>query len=261
MAGASLQPVGSAARAALLKAPAPKPAPKPLPRALPKPLPWHEYPEPHPAWTPDGVRGLGPALVDERLMCPNAGHLTSPRFGILLHFDDSSEDYWAVEWFTESGCQVSYNWLVLDDGRCVEIVAPWGRAWHAGVCRTTPETRDANSAYYGISAATNTKVPVTAAQEDRIVALAVQIFRAHGWPASDVTRRITGHDRIAVYPPGHPKAGQLGRKIDPTGIDARGALRTLDPILSVERVRARVAAQLHDSSTTITNTARPAPGR
>src|SRR4051812_23895778 len=95
---------------------------------------------------------IKPAQV---LNSPNQADLATDRGGIMLHFDDSSEDDWAVEWFTEPSCKVSYNRLYLDDGDVVEIAKR--RAYHAGDCLT----KFANSVYYGLAAATNAKVPVT----------------------------------------------------------------------------------------------------
>lgn len=185
---------------------------------------------------------LGLPAPAEALHSAQCGPLTVPRYGIMLHFDDSSSDAGAVAWFTDPRCHVSYNALVLDDGRRVDI-APWDRAaWHAGVCLPGPWGRSANAAFYGVAAATNAKVPVTAPQLDAIVAVCAALFRAHRWPASEAPQRIVGHDMLACFPKGHPKAGQLGRKIDPTGYDLTR------PILSVLDVRRRVDAALRGAA-------------
>lgn len=168
----------------------------------------------------------------------NFNALRQSRFGVMLHFDDSSSDDSAVQWFRDPACQVSYNRLYLDDGRVVQIVPTDARAWHAGVCRVTSDVHDANSAFYGLSAATDTRHPVTPQQMEAICRDAAALFVRHGWPAADVERRIVGHEDWAVFPAGHPKAGQLGRKIDPTGYDRA------HPILSTEQVRVRVAILL-----------------
>lgn len=150
--------------------------------------------------------------------------------GIMVHFDDSSEDRWAVAWFKDPLCKVSYNRLYLDDGATVQITPSMEQAaYHAGVCRT----KLANSFFYGLAIATNVRVPVKPPQLEALTDDAVRIFRHHGWPAGDVTRRIRGHDEEACF-----KDGRLGRKIDPTGLDPA------HPILDVRALRETVVARL-----------------
>jgi hypothetical protein len=86
--------------------------------------------------------------------------LAAPRGGIMLHYDDSSRDDWAVAWFDDPRCTNGYTWLVLDDGRVVELADPLKRTPHAGACITPL----ANSFYYGVAAATNGLVPATERQ-------------------------------------------------------------------------------------------------
>jgi hypothetical protein len=47
--------------------------------------------------------------------------LAARRGGIMLHYDDSSRDDWAVQWFDDPRCTNGYTWLVLDDGSVVEL--------------------------------------------------------------------------------------------------------------------------------------------
>jgi N-acetyl-anhydromuramyl-L-alanine amidase AmpD len=173
----------------------------------------------------------------ETLHSPNQADLVVDRGGIMLHFDDSSEDDWAVEWFRDPACKVSYNRLYLDDGDVVSIAER--RAYHAGDCLT----KWANSVYYGLAAATNAKHPVTEKQLVSILSDCMTIFHFHKWGKSEVTTRIVGHDTQAIYTkhntPDRPKLwGKLGRKVDPTGLDPK------KPILSVEQVRRAVALNL-----------------
>lgn len=159
-----------------------------------------------------------------------------PREGVMLHFDDSSSDEAAWKWFIDPACHVSYNRLYLDNGTVVQITPSIESvAWHAGVC-ITPH---ANYRYYGLAAATNTKVPATEAQVRAIAHDTAALFIANHWPTADVERRICGHEDEACYGqrdyPKHPEMwGQLGRKIDPTGYHKS------HPILSTARVRAIV---------------------
>ena len=183
-------------------------------------------------------------IVHERrhshvLQSPLARGVT--RAGVMLHYDDSSRDEWALEWFMDRRCTNGYTWLVLDDGRVVELADPTMRTPHAGACRVAA----ANSRFYGISAATNGLVVATVAQMDSIVALVAALFRQHGW--SDVAAGIVGHDELAIWTPETTRAaginderGRLlwdrgGRKVDPTGVR-----KDRVPIINVAEVRARV---------------------
>ena len=165
--------------------------------------------------------------------------LAAPRGGIMLHYDDSSRDDWAVEWFDDPRCTNGYTWLVLDDGRVVELADPAYRTPHAGACRTPM----ANSVFYGIAAATNGSTLATAAQVEAIVAVCTAVFRYHRWRPEACTELITGHDREAIWTaattPARSLWGKVGRKVDPTGIR-----RDQRPIVDVVTVRTRVAQAL-----------------
>ena len=161
--------------------------------------------------------------------------LASRRGGIMLHYDDSSRDDWAVEWFLDPRCTNGYTWLVLDDGRVVELADPGMRTPHAGPCKTPL----ANSFYYGVAAATNGLVPATEPQLASIVALCAAVARFHAWGPDGLDTRIVGHDRQAIWTARYTRRralwGTTGRKVDPTGQRADG-----HPIVSVPDVRARL---------------------
>jgi N-acetyl-anhydromuramyl-L-alanine amidase AmpD len=144
----------------------------------------------------------------------------------MLHFDDSSSDPSAEEWFHDPRCHVSYNRLYLDNGEVVQITPTMEHAaWHAGVC-VSP---NANRIFYGLAASTDTRTPATAKQVESIAHDCAALFVLNNWAPSEVTRRITGHEDEACFP-----NGKLGRKIDPTG------LHPDRPILSKISVRHRV---------------------
>lgn len=148
------------------------------------------------------------------------------RRGIMIHFDDSSSDASAEEWFRDPRCHVSYNRLYLDTGDVVQITPTMEHAaWHAGVCLTP----NANRVFYGLSAATDTKTPVTARQLEAIAHDCAALFLLNRWPAAEVTTRLIGHEDEACF-----SNGKLGRKIDPTG------LHPDRPILSKVALRHRV---------------------
>ena len=175
--------------------------------------------------------------------------LACPRSGVMLHYDDSTRDDWAVEWFDDPRCRNGYTWLVLDDGAVVELANPALRTPHAGPCLTA----NANSRFYGVSAATDGLVCATPGQFDAIVTTCVALFRYHAWPSTDVLSRIRGHDEQAIWTPsytrdaGMPDArgstlwGRPGRKVDPLGIRQDGR-----PIIAINEVRAAVADALRN---------------
>lgn len=148
-----------------------------------------------------------------------------PRIGVMLHYDASASDAGAVAWFADPRCRVSYQFLVLDDGSYVRIAPDDARAWHAGVCRPSDparlQYRDANSAFYGIAAATNDKIDVTPLQTATIAWLTRRYFEHEGWPVTDLWR-VVGH---------RSEAWERGRKSDPEGGDLK------NPILAVDDVR------------------------
>ena len=136
--------------------------------------------------------------------------LRQPRAGVMLHFDDSASDAASRAWFRDPRCHVSYNWLVLDDGRIVEIAPPTARAWHAGVCRPSKGAiayKDANSAFYGVAAAAKVGDRATEPQLQTITRIVVGCFRDHGWS-------LTDHHRIVTH---RAEAWPRGRRTDPEG--------------------------------------------
>ena len=165
--------------------------------------------------------------------------LDAPRMGVMLHYDDSTRDDWAVAWFSDPRCTNGYTWLVLHDGHVIELADPAMRTPHAGPCLT----RDANSKYYGIAAATDGVHRATALQVETMIQCAVALFKFHGWNADSVGRRIVGHDAQAVwtaaYTGNRALWGRVGRKVDPTG-----TRKDRVPIIDVGYVRAEVARRL-----------------
>lgn len=156
------------------------------------------------------------------------GAVREPRLGVMLHYDESSSDASAVAWFKHPECRVSYHFLVLDDGSFVEI-APLDRAaYHAGECRPSSskfEYGHANSAFYGVSIATNTQTSATVPSVLTMTALVRELFVREGWSLLE-TWRITGHS---------DEAWPRGRRIDPEGRDKAR------PIVPIQDVRTMLA--------------------
>ena len=154
------------------------------------------------------------------------GDLAEPRVGVMLHYT-AGTDYSGVQWLLfDPACKVSYNWLVLDDGTVVNVAPNNKRAYHAGACRPSanvPPYTGANSAWYGVAIAAEAGDTATAQQVDVVVQVCAGLFRKHGWPASEVPRRITDHAA---------EAWPRGRKVD-TGA-----------VLPVAVIRRKVASLL-----------------
>ena len=160
------------------------------------------------------------------------------RAGVMLHYDDSSRDEWALEWFSDPRCTNGYTWLVLDDGRVVQLADPAMRTPHAGACRTP----NANSVYWGIAAATNGLVVATPAQLDSIVRLCAALLPEGA--------TIVGHDAESIWTPKTTRAagmsderggalwGKRGRKVDPTGVR-----KDRVPIINVDEIVRRVSEE------------------
>src|SRR5438046_1320352 len=162
--------------------------------------------------------------------------LAAPRGGVMIHYDDSSRDDWALAWFNDPRCTNGYTWLVLDDGTVVELADSAMRTPHAGPCLT----RNANSHFYGIAAATNGRVLATPAQLESIVRCCMSVLEYHGWTADDLSTRIVGHDAQAIWTRAYTQDGKrwgtLGRKVDPTGTRP-----DKQSIIDVGEIRRRVA--------------------
>jgi N-acetyl-anhydromuramyl-L-alanine amidase AmpD len=165
--------------------------------------------------------------------------LAASRGGIMLHYDDSSRDDWAVQWFEDPRCTNGYTWLVLDDGRVIELADPEYRTPHAGACKTP----NANSVFYGIAAATNGLVPATDAQVASMVRVATAVARFEPWAGESIATRIVGHDAQAIWTPAYTSVralwGKTGRKVDPTGVRPDGR-----PIIDLHDITQRIQQSL-----------------
>jgi len=150
----------------------------------------------------------------------------------------------AVDWCCRDESDVSYHVIIGPDGAAVQLV-PWDyAAWAVGWSKSPAPWltfTSGNHASESIALAGGPATPPTAEQVATLVQLLTERMRARGWGAGDV-RRILGHDDVAVYKPGHAKAGRFGRKPDPQGTDAWG--KPEGGWLPLAPIRAAVAAAL-----------------
>lgn len=160
--------------------------------------------------------------------------LFEPRKGICLHYDASQNDKGAVAWFRDPRCEVSYQFLVTDDGEAHRIAPDDARAYHAGVCKPSayaPKYEDANSAFYGVAIAATDGDVATLEQIRTVTRLCVQYFLKHGWGSQDVSR-IVSHKS---------EAWPRGRKHDPEGTG-------VVPVMRTEQIREEVQKTLQGTA-------------
>ncbi len=141
----------------------------------------------------------------------------------------------AVDWCLRDESDVSYHVIIAPDGEARQIV-PWEyAAWAVGWSKSPyPDFpfMSGNHASESIALAGGPPVAPTQKQRERLVVILAERMVANGWDHDQVWR-IIGHDQTAVFKPGHPQAGQFGRKPDPQGhgwlplIPIREAVRTL----------------------------------
>lgn len=195
------------------------------------------------------------ALVDALLPARQLGITRNRKqrgmqpLGIMLHYDGSTgADKWAVEWFLDPRCKVSYDRLYTDDGKAVDILGgdvEWA-AYHAGVCLLEPDLPtltlsgtsfrygNANAGYLGYSITTGPGHPATLAQVNALLYDCAATFVHFGWGPADVARRLVTHSSRAVLnPKDNPgivktRWGKLGRKEDPIGPDAAHPVLAFD---------------------------------
>jgi hypothetical protein len=157
----------------------------------------------------------------------------------MLHYDDSTRDDWALEWFSDPRCTNGYTWLVLRNGRLIELADPAMRTPHAGPCLT----KNANSSYYGLAAATDGTHPASDVQLEAMIVCVAALWTFHEWAPSAAESCIVGHDAQAVWTAAYTSRralwGKVGRKADPTGTRADRV-----PIIDITALRREVARRL-----------------
>jgi len=71
---------------------------------------------------------------------------------LILHYTGMADTAAALAWLCTPDSKVSCHYLVLEDGRCLQLVPEAERAWHAGLSSWQGE-RDINSCSIGIEIA------------------------------------------------------------------------------------------------------------
>lgn len=187
-----------------------------------------------------------PATSGSSRQSPNRTKRREPVRWLCVHWTGGSFAS-SVDWCCRKESRVSYHAIINLDGSIAQLV-PWDyAAWAVGWSKPPAEWltfTSGNHSSESIALAGAPPKPPTAAQVAALVQLLAERMRARGWGAQDV-HRILGHDQVAVYEPGHKKAGQFGRKPDPQGTDAWG--KPDGGWLPLAPIRAAVAAALEAS--------------
>lgn len=126
-------------------------------------------------------------------------NLRKPNF-IILHHTAQDSIQQTIKTFTLARTQVSAHYIIGDDGRVVQMLNDYLRAWHAGNGSWGKNT-DINSVSIGIELDNNGSEPFSDLQINSLLALLTKLKKDYNIPVQN----IIGHSDIA------PK-----RKVDPS---------------------------------------------
>jgi len=147
-------------------------------------------------------------LAAETRDSPNHGDRKAGRVdALILHYTGMVSAEAALQRLCDPASQVSAHYVILENGRIIQLVPEFRRAWHAGQSYWAND-RDLNSASIGIeivhpgheAGAEGKALSYPPAQIDAVIALCKDIVARHQIPQ----HRILGHSDIAP-----------DRKIDP----------------------------------------------
>ncbi|MBW1654783.1 N-acetylmuramoyl-L-alanine amidase [Flavobacterium quisquiliarum] len=128
-------------------------------------------------------------------------NLRKPSFVIIHHTAQDSLQQ-TINTFTKTKTQVSAHYVISENGKVVQMLNDYLRAWHAGNS-TWGKVTDLNSCSIGIELDNNGFKPFTEAQISSLVALLTKLKKDYNIP----TQNFIGHADIAP-----------GRKQDPSAL-------------------------------------------
>lgn len=126
-------------------------------------------------------------------------NLRKPNF-IIIHHTAQDSLQQTVNTFTKTKTQVSAHYIISRDGKVVQMLNDYLRAWHAGNA-TWGKNTDLNSSSIGIELDNNGVEPFSETQMNSLIALLTRLKKEYNVP----TQNILGHADIAP-----------GRKQDPS---------------------------------------------
>lgn len=118
-------------------------------------------------------------------------NLRKPNF-IIIHHTAQDSLAQTLKTFTVTKTQVSSHYVIADDGRVVQMVNDYLRAWHGGTASWGRNT-DINSASIGIELDNNGIEPFSDKQIISLLALLTKLKKDYNIP----TQNIIGHSDIA----------------------------------------------------------------
>ena len=118
-------------------------------------------------------------------------NLRKPNF-IIIHHTAQDSLAQTLKTFTSTKTQVSAHYVIADDGRVVQMVNDYLRAWHGGTASWGKNT-DINSASIGIELDNNGIKPFSDKQIISLLALLTKLKKDYNIP----TQNIIGHSDIA----------------------------------------------------------------
>jgi N-acetylmuramoyl-L-alanine amidase len=128
-------------------------------------------------------------------------NLRKPSFVIIHHTAQDSIQQ-TINTFTKTKTQVSAHYVISENGKVVQMLNDYLRAWHAGAS-TWGKNTDLNSSSIGIELDNNGLKPFTEAQIGSLVALLTKLKKDYNIP----TQNFLAHADIAP-----------GRKQDPSAL-------------------------------------------
>jgi N-acetylmuramoyl-L-alanine amidase len=126
-------------------------------------------------------------------------NLRKPSF-IIIHHTAQDSLQQTINTFTKVKTQVSAHYIIAEDGKVVQMLNDYLRAWHAGAA-TWGKNTDLNSSSIGIELDNNGFEPFSESQIRSLIALLTKLKKDYNIP----TQNILGHSDIAP-----------GRKQDPS---------------------------------------------
>jgi N-acetylmuramoyl-L-alanine amidase len=143
--------------------------------------------------------GLGNGIKSEFIGTVNF-NLRKPNYVIIHH---TAQDSLAetLRTFTLVKPEVSSHYVIADDGKVVQMLNDYLRAWHAGT-GLWGKTTDINSASIGIELDNNGVEPFSEAQIKSLLALLAKLKKDYNIP----TQNIIGHSDIAPTRKNDPSA-------------------------------------------------------
>ncbi len=118
-------------------------------------------------------------------------NLRKPNF-IIIHHTAQDSLQQTIKTFTLEKTQVSAHYVIADDGKVVQMLNDYLRAWHAGNA-SWGKTTDMNSASIGIELDNNGFEPFSNNQIDSLLKLLARLKKLYNIP----TQNIIGHLDIA----------------------------------------------------------------